>query len=252
MKRKFLSLFAIILCLVLCLPSPALAATYKLGDTAVSISVDDTIWYVFTRENIENNAELDELGVSYQDMYAILQDNDAYMDAVLFYEDGTYLELFVCKTVVDAGVAQLSNYKTKEVEELAKELAKDLAIDTYSVYENQYKYVKLEYVDDTYGYYVCEYVTIVNKDTYSLKFQSETAFVDAEYEEMKKIVDSIAFDVDTSLKEPEDSFAESTLVRTVSAAVIGGVIGGVVSWRNKKKKEKETAQSAEPEKQESE
>ena len=203
----------------------------------MSISVDDTVWYVFTRDNIKNNAELEELGITYEAMYDILHNNGAYMDAILYYEDGEYIELFARKRALDTGVANLSNHKNSEVLELAKELAKKQGADTYSVYESQYKFAKLEYVDSNYGYYICEFVTCVNKDNYTFTFQSTSQFTDEEYAEIENIVDSVKFDIDTSIKEKKStSIAESVLEKTIGGAVIGGVVGAVIAITNKKKK----------------
>ena len=203
----------------------------------MSISVDDTVWYVFTRDNIKNNSELEELGITYEAMYEILHNNEAYMDAILYYENGEYTELFVRKRALDTGIANLSNYKDSEVLELAKELAKKQGANTYSVYENQYKFAKLEYVDSNYGYYICEFVTCVNKDNYTFTFQSTSQFTDEEYAEIKNIVDSVKFDVDTSIKEKKStSFSESVLEKTIGGAVIGGIVGAVIATTNKKKK----------------
>jgi hypothetical protein len=166
------------------LPITTYAETYNLGGTDMSISVDDTMWYVFTRDNIKNNSELEELGITYEAMYEILHNNEAYMDAILYYEDGEIVEFFVRKRALDTGIANLSNYKDSEVLELAKELAKKQGASTYSVYENQYKFAKLEYVDSNLGYYICEFVTCVNKDNYTFTFQSTSQFTDEEYAEI--------------------------------------------------------------------
>ena len=203
----------------------------------MSISVDDTVWYVFTRDNIKNNSELEELGITYDTMHDILHNNEAYMDAILYYENGEYTELFVRKRALDTGIANLSNYKDSEVLELAKELAKKQGANTYSVYENQYKFAKLEYVDSNLGYYICEFVTCVNKDNYTFTFQSTSQFTDEEYAEIENIVDSVKFDVDTSIKEKKSSsIAESVIEKTIGGAVIGGVAGAVIAITNKKKK----------------
>lgn len=237
MKRNICILLSIILSITIFLPITTYAETYNLGGTDMSISVDDTVWYVFTRDNIKNNSELDELGISYDAMYDILHNNEAYMDAILYYEDGEYVELFVRKRALDTGVANLSNYKNSEVLELAKELAKKQGAETYSVYENQYKFAKLEYIDSNYGYYICEFVTCVNKDNYTFTFQSTSQFTDEEYAEIENIVDSVKFDVDTSIKEKKStSIAESVVEKTIGGAVIGGVVGAVIAITNKKKK----------------
>jgi hypothetical protein len=219
------------------LPIITYAETYNLGGTDMSISVDDTVWYVFTRDNIKNNSELEELGITYEAMYEILHNNEAYMDAILYYENGEYTELFVRKRSLDTGIANLSNYKDSEVLELAKELAKKQGANTYSVYENQYKFAKLEYVDSNLGYYICEFVTCVNKDNYTFTFQSTSQFTDEEYAEIENIVDSVKFDIDTSIKEKKSSsIAESVIEKTIGGAVIGGVVGAVIAITNKKKK----------------
>ena len=237
MKRTMRILLSIILCFSALLPIITYAETYNLGGTDMSISVDDTVWYVFTRDNIKNNSELEELGITYEAMYDILHNNEAYMDAILYYENGEYTELFVRKRALDTGIANLSNYKDSEVLELAKELAKKQGANTYSVYENQYKFAKLEYVDSNLGYYICEFVTCVNKDNYTFTFQSTSQFTDEEYAEIENIVDSVKFDIDTSIKEKKSSsIAESVIEKTIGGAVIGGVVGAVIAITNKKKK----------------
>ena len=235
MKRTMRILLSIILCFSVLLPIITYAETYNLGGTDMSISVDDTVWYVFTRDNIKNNSELEELGITYEAMYEILHNNEAYMDAILYYENGEYTELFVRKRALDTGIANLSNYKDSEVLELAKELAKKQGAETYSVYENRYKFARLEYTDS--GYYLCEFYTVVNKDNYTFTFQSTSQFTDEEYAEIENIVDSVKFDVDTSIKEKKtSSFAESVLEKTIGGAVIGGIVGAVIAITNKKKK----------------
>ena len=237
MKRTMSILLSVILCFSALLPITTYAETYNLGGTDMSISVDDTTWYVFTRDNIKNNSELEELGIAYGAMYDILHNNEAYMDAILYYEGGEYTELLVRKKALDTGIANLSNYKNSEVLELAKELAKKQGAETYSVYEDQYKFAKLEYIDSNYGYYICEFITCINKDNYTFTFQSTSQFTDEEYAEIENIVDSVKFDVDTSIKEKKtSSFAESVLEKTIGGAVIGGIVGAVIAITNKKKK----------------
>lgn len=237
MKRTMSIFLSIVLYFSALLPITTYAETYNLGGTDMSISVDDTVWYVFTRDNIKNNSELEELGITYDTMHDILHNNEAYMDAILYYEDGEYVEFFIRKRALDTGIANLSNYKDSEVLELAKELAKKQGANTYSFYENQYKFAKLEYVDSNYGYYICEFVTCVNKDNYTFTFQSTSQFTDEEYAEIENIVDSVKFDIDTSIKEKKSSsIAESVIEKTIGGAVIGGIVGAVIAITNKKKK----------------
>ena len=237
MMRTKCIIMTIIFCFMMFMPISVYAETYHLGGTDMSIQVDDSSWYVFTRDNIKNNSELDELEISYDSMYDILYNNEAYMDAILLYDDGKYVELLVRKRTMDSGIVNLSNYNNEEVLELAEGLAKRQDADDYSVYENQYKFAKLEYIDSNLGYYICEYVTCVNKDNYTFTFQSTTQFSDSEYDEMENIIDSIQFDVNTNLKEPKTtSFWDNVITKTIGGAVIGGAAGAIIAIANKKKK----------------
>ena len=184
-----------------------------------------------------NNSELDELGISYDEMYDIFYDNEAYMDASLLYEDGEFVELFVRKRKLDADIVNLSNYKNSEVLKLAKELANKQGADTYSVYENQYKFAKIEYIDSNLGYYICEFVTCVNGDNYTFTFQSSSQFTDWEYEEIDSIMDSIRFAIDSSLKEPKStSFWDGVIEKAIGGAILGGIASVIAIIANKKKK----------------
>ena len=245
MKRTMSIFLSIVLYFSALLPITTYAETYNLGGTDMSISVDDTVWYVFTRDNIKNNSELEKLGITYAAMYDILHNNEAYMDAILYYENGEYTELFVRKRALDTGIANLSNYKDSDVLELAKELAKKQGAEKYSVYASQYKFARAEYFDSNYGYYICEYVTIVNKDNYTLTFQSTSQFTNEEYAEIENIVDSVKFDVDTSIKEKKStSFSESVLQKAIGGAVMGGIVGAVIAIVNKKKKKASKTENA--------
>ena len=235
MKRFICVYLIVILCVATVLPTAASAETYKLGGTDISISVDNSKWYVFTRDNIKDNPELKKLGISYDTIYGILYDNDAYMDAIMFYEDGGYIEMFVRKKPVDAGLVNLSNYKDSEVLDFAKELAKKAGAENYTVCENQYKFARLDYKDNKLGYYMCEFITCVNKDNYTVTFQATSQYTQEEYAEIEKIVDSIQFDVDTSIKEPI-RFRFNLVRMVLAGAAVGGIAGGIVAIKTKKKK----------------
>ncbi len=73
--------------LLFIIPINVWATTFDLKDTDMSITINEDIWYVFTPDNILNNPELDELGISYEYMVNVFSDNRAYLDAVLFFQD---------------------------------------------------------------------------------------------------------------------------------------------------------------------
>lgn len=237
MKQYIRIYTAVLIFLAMLLPATVSAETYNLNETDISINLDDSAWYVFTRDNIKNNPELEELEISYDSMYDILYNNQAYMDAILAYEDGEYIEFFVRKTATDSGIANLSNYNIDEVTAFASELAKKQGTEDYTVYENQYKFAKSEYIDK--DFYLCEFVTIVNKEIYTLTFQSTIKYSAQEYDEISNIIDSIRFDVDASLKEPKtSSLWDSVITKAIGGAVIGGIVGLIIALVNKRKTSK--------------
>ena len=246
MNRIVRILLATLLCLSL-LPTAASAATFSPSDTDISINLDDSQWYVFTRDNLENNPELTELGLSYEYMNTVFQKNYAYIDALIMDSDGNFMELFVRVSPTKCNAANLSNYSDDEVLEFAKEAVSNS--HDYTVHKTQYKFAKAEYVDSNLGYYVCEYVTIVNKNPYVLTFQSNIPYTSEMYAEIDRIVSTVKFDVDTSLKEPEkNSFDYSKVViGAIAGGVTGGAIGGVMALvKKKKKKDQQDNQPQDP------
>lgn len=245
MKRSILFLLTVILCVISLLPTSAYAKTYTLADTDISLSIDETSWYVFTRENIKDNKELAEFEITYEYMNELFLSNKVYMDAVLCFEDGNYIELFVRKNPVDSGMVNLSNYEYDDVSEIAKAFAEQLGSEKYSVYENNYKFARLDYFDSTLDFHICEFITVVNKESYTLTFQSTSEFTDWDYKEIESIVNSIHFDVDTSLKEKNPaSLLSEILKKAAVGTAIGAAIGGIVAViivaivKNKKKHKK--------------
>lgn len=236
MKRRIIALLLISVCLSSFFSTTAFAETYAPSETDLSISLDESMWYVFTRDNLADNPELDELGVSHDLIHDFLYDNNAYMDAILFYEDGQYIEFYIRKSTEDPEIVNLSNYKDKEVLALAEALADRQGIDTYSTYESQYKFARLDYFDSNYSYYLCEFVTVVNRVSYTFTFQAPAQFAEPEYEEIERVMDSISFNVDPSMKETSSFKLDYSSVAISGAvgALIGGIWGLIISLRKKK------------------
>ena len=207
--------------LMVVLPLNVLATDFKLSGTDMQISFDESEWYVFTPDNILDNPELEELGISYDYMVDSFRENKASVDAVLFYADSEdYIEVFVIKTEVE-DVINLNNYDKGEIDELGEELATEFDA-TYEFYQNDYSFVKLEYQDK--GFYINEYVTIVNGDGYSILVQKPYAFDSEDELRAKEIVDSIEFAIDESLKEP----SRVDWYKIFRYAIIGACAGALI------------------------
>lgn len=96
------------------LPISVYATTFDLKDTDMHITIDEEFWYVFTPDNIKNNPELEELGISYDYMVETFEENEAYLDAALFFADSDdYIEIFVNKKEVQ-DVKNMTNYSEED------------------------------------------------------------------------------------------------------------------------------------------
>lgn len=240
--------------MLLFLQTTVVATNYKVYGTDLTVSIDDSEWYVFTRDNIENKDELDAVGLTYEYMYDVLYNNMAYMDAFLLYEDGSFLEFFIRKTDI-SDIVNLSNYSNDEVLLLAEKLANRANSSKYSVYESNYKFVKLEYVDTVsdISLNICEYLTVVNGESYTLTFQTNEDFDSSRYSEIKDIVDSIKFIIDESLEETTSlavnnsrpSIFDGVLEKAIAGAIFGGLVGLFRTIKSKKKKKIEDVNTKE-------
>ena len=56
----------LVMVLLVLFPLNVFATTFELDDIDMDITFDENVWYVFTPDNILNNPELDELGISYE------------------------------------------------------------------------------------------------------------------------------------------------------------------------------------------
>ena len=69
----------VFICLLF-LPLLVFAKSYTIKDMTVSF---DSEWTVFTRDNIENNKELANVGLTTEYMEDLFKKNDIYIDAVI-------------------------------------------------------------------------------------------------------------------------------------------------------------------------
>ena len=232
-------LILVIICLgaLLLLPFDCLAKEYSLSDTDISIDVPDD-WFVFTRENIKDNPLLGELNIDYEYIKNVFENNYAYLDAFIFYEDGNSLEMFV-RVKENKAITNLSNYSDDNVMTVSKELAKKQGHNNYDIYVEDYKFTVGKYKDGNFN--LIEYYTIVNGYGYTITIQKPIDYTESEEQLIKSIIDTIKFDVDLSLKEPTenkdfDSFIDWVIRGGIIGAVVGGVSGLIIALIKKKKK----------------
>lgn len=206
---------------VVCSPLAVSAQTYEVEGTDMTITIDDSIWYVFTRDNLAGNPELDELGLDYDTFYHDMMDYDLYVDAILFFEEGDYIELYV-GMVADENHVNLSNYSDSEVlDSGAATYEGYLEKEDLKIFENDYKYIVAEYFD--VDVYLLEYLTVVNGNAYYFQFVSDEPFTKGDRGLAADIMADVQFEVDPSMKE-KNVFFEAIL------SAFGQRMKAVVCW----------------------
>ena len=218
-------------------PLNCLAQSYTLFETDITIDVPDS-WYVFTRDNIKDNAELESLQIQYEYMKNMFESNYAYMDAFVIYDDGSSLEMFV-RVKENNAIMNLSNYSDEEVMELSGELADNGGYSNYDVYVEDYKFAVSKYAQQDVN--LIEYYTIVNGYGYTITFQKLNNYTSEEEKLIESIIDTIEFDVDETLEEPvvEDFFDRIInwcLIGVLVGGGFGAVVGIIIVIKNKKLK----------------
>lgn len=226
----------LIITIMICLfisPISVYAKTYTVWGTDISLVIDDSEWYVFTRDNLYGHSGLEELNITEDRVYNFMQKNYIYLYGMLLDKKdmNSSLELLVSKTTTDE-LENLSTHSYKEVmEELVKPMAEERNAEIYDVYENDYKFTYLEFKKN--GYNVIQYFTVMNGDCYTILLQKKSDFTNSDKIQIRKIIDSITFDVDKPVKEElsttsnkkEPGFSEELIASAIKGGIIGGTVG---------------------------
>ena len=182
----FLKKFMFVFFVSLFMPLVGQAVSVDVPSADMSLDMPD-YWYVFTRDNIEGNAELEELGLTIDFMNELFLENDIYIDG--FDEN---IEMLLYVVPVD-DVGNLPDYYDFEIEDFGEELQGIVGASDYEIVNNDYKYVSVAYEDQ--GYEIVEYYTIIDNLGYTFSFQKEGAdFSNTEQETISNIIDSVHFD----------------------------------------------------------
>lgn len=235
--KKFLPFFIILILL-----SPVIVSASSFTAEDMTIAIDDSEWYVFTRSNISSNSELDDLNISYDYMNDFFETNNAYIDSLKINDDNSTVELIIAAKKVNIK-SNLNKYSNSEIKVAATEFIKRSGANDYEIYNsNGYTYIKVEYSDS--GYNIIDYYTIMNGQTYTIKFQSSSSISSSNKQEFDLIVDSISFNYIASYDKKEESLFQKAIYKGLVGACIGAIVSviGFFSNRNKKNSCSQTPQ----------
>ena len=214
------------LIMVLCMPLMVKAQSFDVPSADMSLDIPDS-WYVFTRDNLEGNSDLEELEISTEEMTDYLEEYNLYVDAF----DENY-DFFVYMTETE-DVGSLPDYYDFELEEFATEIMNSYGATSYEIYDDNYKFVRIEYFES--DYYVIDYYTIIDNKGYILSIQKLSEFNNDERKMMEDIVDSVHFDN----YEAEDNKEIIVVAIGIGLVIVLGIAAIVIAKVKDKNESKE-------------
>ena len=233
----------LLISLVLFIPVNIYGKNVDLSEINLTIDFNDD-WYVFTRYNLDNNKDLETLGVTKDYMENFFNENEAYIDASP-KELGTDFILRI-KPVEDMN--NLSNYPDDVVKEVAKEISKLVSSEDYKVYNSgKNKYAVVKYYDEASKYNILTYYTVVNAQGYTFQIQKQSDITQTDETNMKTIMDSATFNVldkykneseDVQKELDKDTKKDLSFKNILIYAGVGALIGVISILLSNKKKNK--------------
>lgn len=221
--------------LLLFVPFTISAKSYQFDDVKVNMPED---WYVFTKDNIKDNSDLKLLGVEEEYMEQLFSDSMYKMDAILFTNNDSSVEMFVLEKKVTS--PNFNSFSIKELSPVKDEYKKIVNTDNVEVIEtNKNKYVKAIYNDS--GLNVVDYYTVYNNIGYTLKFQTVEEIDDDYLNYFDLIMDKVDFPksvISSNTKSDEldeEGIAYRIGYSAARGAVIGAIVGAIIYGIRKKK-----------------
>ncbi len=226
--------------LILLGPFMALAKEYEVSSIKTKLDISDE-YIVLTRENLKDNGNLSELGISKEYIESVMEDSDLYY--VITKKDVPF-ELFIAVPEKQLEFDNLKDVNNEKLNNIKEDIVKKTKSQVLNVYDNKYKFIMVDYFDKETNYYIVNYYTVVNSRGYNFQFQKKIEITDIEKIELKKIIDSVDIETDNNSKDntpSKDSKAPSDFnYNNIIYAIILGSIAGIVSYiiivnRDKKK-----------------
>lgn len=249
MKKTILTILTI---LILFVTLNVQAETYTEED--ITLSIDTNTWMVFTRNNLDNNKQLQELGMDKDKILDIMATNDIYIDALIYDKNNkdNMVEAFLAIKSIPT-VKNLHTYPESDINELGEELIKKFNADSFEVFSSgKYKWIYYRYINN--GYNIIQYYTIINGKGYNILSQKTGSITEDDITNLRNIAASATFNIDSTYDYVEPTKTDNTgnnntqkandngldwgiIIRdTIIGAFVGGLIGLAISILSKRNK----------------
>lgn len=218
------------LIIIFLFPIFVFAKEYEVKDVDVKLSIDDD-WYVFTRENLDDNNDLENFGVTKEYLTNLMNNNNIYIDAI---PHGGGLEFFLVIPKKDMETNDMDSYSDNALEPTIASFKEKFNTDKCSIYKSKHKYIRVDYYDSNLKYYIINYYTIVDGKGYNFQLQKKSPINEEEMANLQKTIDTIEIG---KVEEKNNTSNETSttkgfdykkiLTKGVIGAVVGAIIGGL-------------------------
>jgi len=211
----------ILLLIISLFPFLVMAKDYDIKDINLKFNVSDE-WIVFTRDNLDNNKDLEDLGLTKDDLLPSYKLQGIYFDGI---KDD--IELLVMVPNIKLEVNNLSNFSDNLVKDTAKELGKKVNTDNFSTYYAKHKFATVNYYDAKTQLYIVNYYTVVNAKGYNFQIQKSTEITDDDIKSLEKIIDTVEIETLPAYEKDETKEKSFSFKNILIDALIGAAVGGL-------------------------
>ena len=213
--------------LVLLLPIFAFAQEYHLQDINFKIDISDD-YTVLTRDNLDNNINLDKLNITKDNLINIMETNNIYLDIV---KNDLVYEILVVVPKTNPSFTDLSKANSIELDMLKKTIVKETGDNVPIVYKNNYSFIVVDYYDKNMDMNVINYYTVVNSHGYNIQLQTKSEITDEYRNELKMIVDSIRFDnINENVDDNNQNSNKPFDFKIIIYGLLAGLLAGLITY----------------------
>lgn len=184
--------------LVLFFPIFVLAKEYDVKDINVKLNIDDS-YMVLTRDNLDNNNDLEKLGITKEQAKDIMTKSSIYLDII---NSSVSYEILVVVPEVTLPVNNITGISEDLLNSFKDEAAKKVGASVSNIYKSRYNYIVVDYFDEITEDYIVNYYTVVDAKGYNFQLQKKSKITDEEKNSLKEIVDTVVINgVENEIKE---------------------------------------------------
>lgn len=212
-----------LLLILLFIPTCVFADSYNI-DSNVTVELDDS-WYIFTPDNIKDNKNIKETGLTEEYLSDYMKRNDVYLNAYLITDKKKKdkIELVMVKKELTNDMGNLHAYPEDEINDFAKDIVKsaDYFGDDYKIFGDKVKYVEFDY--ETGNYEAVQFITTMNGYGYYFMFTKNKIESKSEID-LISISENVMKDVSFKIDPKFDQVKKRSKIEVNKIQIIAGII----------------------------